>query len=247
MQRLRETGKIPNTLEIWNSNKVEMKLYFGISAPRKTHFYKFRTGNPKYLKEIPWSRLSQPLRAFNYWEFYWESFQWRQWGRKTDPGFSLRWTWESFLWAAILSKESNFVLQIYKQIELCYMIQIPIYCSLANKENKELIQNQRQKQSSVPTDLSRLILMWQRIWRRNDDDRIWRRELLIIVITNKHLRPARHLQKNPDHVFDRKILFKARNIIKGRIVEGLFIQRLSPSLSKQIKCFIVQLFPRGIT
>ena len=37
--------------------------------------------------------------------------------------------------------------------------------------------------------------------------------------------PARHLQKNPDHEFDWKILFKARNTIKWRIVEGLFIQR----------------------
>ena len=59
--------------------------------------------------------------------------------------------------------------------------------------------------------------------------------------------PARHLQENPDHKFDWKILFKARNLIKRRIVVGLFIQRLSPSLNKQLKCFITQLFPRGIT
>ena len=57
---------------------------------------------------------------------------------------------------------------------------------------------------------------------------------------------ARHLQKNPGHTFYWKILFKARNTFKRKIVEGLVIQGSNSSLNKWLKCFTAQLFPRGI-
>ena len=42
-------------------------------------------------------------------------------------------------------------------------------------------------------------------------------------------------------------LFPAPGYIKRKIIEGLFIKQKTPSLNKQVNCFIAQLFPTGIT
>ena len=59
--------------------------------------------------------------------------------------------------------------------------------------------------------------------------------------------PARHLRDNPSHSFEWKILCSAQSLFKRRILEGLMIKRIKPSLNKQVHCFIAQLFPLGIT
>ena len=65
------------------------------------------------------------------------------------------------------------------------------------------------------------------------------RNLKVRIVEHNNIKqksePARHLQKNRDYVFDWKILFTARNIFKRKIVEGLFLQKLSPYLNKQVK------------
>ena len=132
-----------------------------------------------------------------------------------------------------------------KQIELCYRTQIPCHCYLTNQENNEPFQSEKHKQPPFSSDLPRFMLVRRRIRRRNKAKfggancwTQWRQTNLNLHVTDK---------KNPGHTFHSRILFKARNTFKRKIVEGLLIQRSNPSLNKQLKCFVAQLFPRRIT
>ena len=58
---------------------------------------------------------------------------------------------------------------------------------------------------------------------------------------------ARHLRENPSHSFSWRILCTARSFHKRRIIEGLMIQQLSPSLNKQVHSHVAKLFSSGIT
>ena len=59
--------------------------------------------------------------------------------------------------------------------------------------------------------------------------------------------PARHLLENPSHSFQWRVLCSARSYFKRKIIEGLIIQQRSPTLNKQVNCYVAQLFPSGIT
>ena len=59
--------------------------------------------------------------------------------------------------------------------------------------------------------------------------------------------PARHLSENPNHSFQWRVLCSARSYFKRKIIEGLIIQQRSPTLNKQVNCYVAQLFPSGIT
>ena len=60
--------------------------------------------------------------------------------------------------------------------------------------------------------------------------------------------PARHLLENPSHSLQWRVLCSARSYFKRKIIEGLIIQQRSPTLNKKVlNCYVVQLFPSGIT
>ena len=52
---------------------------------------------------------------------------------------------------------------------------------------------------------------------------------------------------NPAHTFTWCVLSSAQTFHKRRIVEGLMIQQLRPSLNKQVISYVSKLFPAGIT
>ena len=57
---------------------------------------------------------------------------------------------------------------------------------------------------------------------------------------------ARHIGDNPSHFFQWKVLCYAQSQFKRPILE-LMIKKKNPSLSRQVHCFMAQLFPLGIT
>ena len=59
--------------------------------------------------------------------------------------------------------------------------------------------------------------------------------------------PARHLLENPSHSFQWRVLCSARSYFKRKIIEGLIIQQRSPTLNKQVNCYVAQLFPNNLS
>ena len=59
--------------------------------------------------------------------------------------------------------------------------------------------------------------------------------------------PAKHLRRNPTHVFNWSVLYTEHHIFKRKIAEALTILNKRPSLNKQVQCYVAQLFPLGIT
>ena len=57
--------------------------------------------------------------------------------------------------------------------------------------------------------------------------------------------PAKHLRENPSHSFTWRVLSSAQTFHKRRIVKGLMIQQLRPSLNKQVISYVSKLFPFG--
>ena len=59
--------------------------------------------------------------------------------------------------------------------------------------------------------------------------------------------PARHLLEDPCRSFQWRVRCSARSYFKRKIIEGLIIQQRSPTLNRQVNCYVAQLFPLGIT
>jgi len=59
--------------------------------------------------------------------------------------------------------------------------------------------------------------------------------------------PVKHLRDHPSHSFTWRVLSAAQTFHKRRIVEGLMIQQLRPTLNKQVTSYVSKLFPSGIT
>ena len=55
------------------------------------------------------------------------------------------------------------------------------------------------------------------------------------------------LKSYKNHSFQWRVLCSARSYFKRKIIEGLIIQQRSPTLNKQVNCYVAQLFPSGIT
>ena len=74
---------------------------------------------------------------------------------------------------------------------------------------------------------------------------MWRRESMIIQT------PLMTLNLSVTYGRIRPILLvgkcTAQTFPKRRIIEGLMIQQWSPSLNKQVHCYVAKLFPSGIT